>query len=98
MAKIMKYFQNNSEITELIQTKLQNLEIVQPGYVSKLDEPLLWRINRRFAVDYFRKSGFTKKVKLHRNNFIITVSSSYNYLGSLLQTISGSARWCCRGP
>jgi len=79
LANLLKYFQNNSEISEIIQSTLQSLEIVQPGYVSKSDEPLLWRINRRFTVDYFRKIGFTNKVKLHRNNFIITVSSLWKY-------------------
>jgi len=76
LANLMKYFQNNSEISEIIQTTLQSLEIVQSGYVSKSDEPLLWRINRRFAADYFRKSGITNKVKLHRNNFMIKVNRS----------------------
>ena len=73
LSNLMKYFQN-FEISEIIQTMLQSLEVVQSGYISKSEEPLLWIINRRFAVDYFRKSGFTNKVNLHRNNYIITVS------------------------
>jgi len=70
LARLVKYFEQNDEISEMIETSLVDSE--KYPYISEVQ--LLWRHEGRFPVEYFWRQNVNQKIMLHRNNQIITVN------------------------
>ena len=67
LARLMKYFEQNDEITKIIENAL-----VESEFIPEI--PLLWRNEGRFPVEYFWRQNVNQKITLHRNNQIIAVN------------------------
>ena len=74
LARFIKYFEQNEELHQLIETTLTASQ--KYNYVPQ--KALLWIHNGRFALEYFWRQNINTKITLKRNNFVITVNMTKN--------------------